>query len=66
MFAKLKRLIEKRYYADRETAISKVDEVFLMNKITQAQFEDLNILIDEYYPEMPEPNEVEETPQEEV
>lgn len=57
MYNKLKRLIEKRFYADRETALSKVDEVFLMNKITQGQYADLMMLIDEYYPDMPEPNE---------
>lgn len=51
MYNTLKKLIEKRFYKDRETALSKVEICFAMNKITQEQFIDLNMLIDEYYPE---------------
>jgi len=50
MYNKLKKLIEKRFYADRETAIAKVETCFAMNTITQEQYADLMMLIDEYYP----------------
>lgn len=52
MFNTLSKLIKKRYYPDRESAIAKVDTCFAMNKITESQYADLMILIDEYYPEI--------------
>lgn len=51
MFNTLSKLIKKHFYADRETAMDKVDTCFAMNKITESQYADLVILIDEYYPE---------------
>ena len=51
MFNTLKKLIEKRFYIDREVALAKVDAVFAMNKITEIQYVELTMLIDENYPE---------------
>lgn len=57
MYKILTNLIKKRFYTTREEAIAKVDTVFAMGKITSDQYSDLMMLIDEYYPEIPEPNE---------
>lgn len=51
MYKTLEKLLNKRFYADRETAIAKVDTVFAMNKITDSQYADLTILINAIYPE---------------
>ena len=51
MFKTLKKLIEKHFYADRETAEVKIDTCFAMGKITDGQYSDLYILLDEYYPQ---------------
>lgn len=51
MYNILKNLINKKYYANREMAISKVDTCFAMNKLTEDQYSDLMMLIDEKYPE---------------
>lgn len=50
MYNILTNLINKKFYADRETAISKVDVCFAMGKITQDQYSTLILLIDENYP----------------
>lgn len=50
MFNTLKKLIEKHFYVDRETALAKADTVFAMNKITESQYVELTMLIDENYP----------------
>lgn len=49
MYKTLEKLINKHFYADRETAIAKVDTVFAMSKITESQYADLTMLIDEIY-----------------
>lgn len=49
MYKTLEKLINKHFYADRETAIAKVDTVFAMSKITESQYADLTMLIDEVY-----------------
>lgn len=51
MFKTLSNLIKKRFYSDREAAIDKIDVCFAMNKITEGQYTDLMILVNEYYPE---------------
>ena len=58
MFNILKNLISKRFYANKAEAQAKVDICFAMGKITQEQYTDLTILIDQMYPE--EPNNGEE------
>lgn len=50
MFKTLKKLIEKRFYASREVAEEKIDTCFAMGKITEGQYADLTMLLDEYYP----------------
>lgn len=50
MFKTLSNLIKKRFYSDREAAIDKIDVCFAMNKITEGQYADLTMLLDEYYP----------------
>lgn len=54
MFNILSKLIKKRFYADRETATAKVDTAFAMIKITESQYVDLQMLINEYYPAVEE------------
>ena len=51
MFNILKNLISKHFYADKEAAQAKVDMCFAMGKITQDQYADLTMLIEEQYPE---------------
>ena len=46
----LKNLINKQFYADRETAINKVDTCYAMNKITSDQYAELMELIEANYP----------------
>lgn len=49
MFNTLAKLIRKHFYADAETATVKVDTVFAMGKITEGQYADLTMLIEEIY-----------------
>lgn len=58
MFNILRNLITKRFYSTKEEAQAKVDVCFAMGKITQEQYTDLTMLIDEVYGEVP-PNEAE-------
>lgn len=50
MYNILTNLINKKFYADRETATAKVDACFAMEKITADQYASLTMLIDEKYP----------------
>lgn len=50
MFNSLSKLIKKHFYASREIAEEKVDTCFAMGKITEGQYADLTMLLDEYYP----------------
>ena len=50
MYNILTNLITKGFYADRTNAINKVDMCFGMAKITQEQYINLSLLIDEKYP----------------
>lgn len=63
MFNILKNLITKHFYGTREEAQAKVDTCFAMGKITQDQYSDLVMLVDEQYPE-PNMEEVIEEDQE--
>lgn len=49
MYNTLYKLINKRFYVDAETAQSKVDVCFAMGKITESQYSDLVMLINEKY-----------------
>lgn len=50
MFNSLSKLIKKHFYASREIAEEKIDTCFAMGKITEGQYADLTMLLDEYYP----------------
>lgn len=50
MFKTLSNLIKKRFYPTREVAEEKIDTCFAMGKITEGQYADLTMLLDEYYP----------------
>ena len=51
MFNILKNLIQKHFYSNRTEAQAKVDMCFAMGKLTQEQYTDLTMLIEEAYPE---------------
>lgn len=50
MYNILTNLINKKFYSDKQTATEKVDVCFAMGKITQDQYSNLIILIEEKYP----------------
>ena len=54
MYRILTNLINKHFYATKEMAIAKVDITFAMGKITEEQYTDLTMLIEEMYPEVVE------------
>lgn len=51
MYNILTNLVNKKFYADRETAIAKIDVCFAMGKITTAQLSALMLLLVEKYSE---------------
>ena len=51
MYRILTNLINKKFYATKEQATAKVDITFAMGKITEEQYTDLTMLIEEMYPE---------------
>lgn len=51
MYRILTNLINKKFYANAEEAQAKVDTCFAMGKITQEQYADLTLLIEEKYAE---------------
>lgn len=54
MFNSLKKLIKAHFYATAEIATSKVDTVFAMGKITEGQYIELTMLIEQEYGEVSE------------
>ena len=54
MYRILTNLINKHFYATKEQATAKVDITFAMGKITEEQYTDLTMLIEEMYPEVVE------------
>lgn len=51
MYNILKNLINKRFYTTKAEAQAKVDMCFAMGKITQEQYTELTMLIEEKYAE---------------
>jgi len=51
MYNILKKLITRKYYATREEAQERVDVAYSMQKINEAQYAELNALIEEKYPD---------------
>ena len=51
MYRILTNLINKHFYATKKMATAKVDITFAMGKITEEQYTDLTMLIEEMYPE---------------
>lgn len=57
MFNILKNLINKKFYTTKEEAQAKVDMCFAMGKLTQDQYAELTMLIEEKYQDEDEPTE---------
>ncbi len=53
----MKNLIEKKFYADKETVIERLDLFVMMNRITQDEYTELSLLAEgRYKSEEPQPN----------
>lgn len=51
MFNSMKKLIEKKFYANAEAAQEKIDVFFAVNRLTADQYAELTMLIEEVYAE---------------
>ena len=49
MYNSMKKLIEKKFYADSETAQKKLDVFYACNRLTDEQYTELTMLVNEVY-----------------
>ena len=49
----MKKLIEKKYYATAEEALAKLDVFFMAGRITDEEYTDLCLLVEEIYSPLP-------------
>lgn len=49
MYNSMKKLIEKKFYADSETAQKKLDVFYACNRLTDEQYTELTMLVGEVY-----------------
>lgn len=62
----MKKLIEKKYYATAEDALAKLDVFYMAGRISDDEYTDLVMLVEEYYPEPVEEVVEEKTEETEV
>lgn len=56
----MENLINKKFYADKETAMSKLNVFFAVNEITEQDYTDLVLLLNNVYVEVQEIEENEQ------
>lgn len=56
----MENLINKKFYADKETAMSKLNVFFAVNEITEQDYTDLVLLLNNVYIEVQEVEENEQ------
>lgn len=56
----MENLINKKFYADKETAMSKINVFFAVNEITEQDYTDLVLLLNNVYIELQEVQENEQ------
>lgn len=56
----MENLINKKFYADKETAMSKLNVFFAVNEITEQDYTDLVLLLNNVYIELQEVQENEQ------
>ena len=49
MYNSMKKLIEKKFYVDAETAQKKLDVFYACNRLTDEQYTELTMLVNEVY-----------------
>lgn len=54
----LKRLINKKYYTEKSDIENKLNVFYAMNKITDEEYSDLTLLVEDAYIEVKEKEEV--------
>lgn len=61
----LKKLIEKKYYKEKSDIENKLNVFYAMSKITDEEYSDLTLLVEDTYIEVEETEEVIENTEEE-